>query len=105
MARIKKGDEIVVIAGKDKGRRGEVLRVIDDQKVVVTNVNIAKKHQKANPNMNIAGGIIEREMPFDISNVMLYNPITKKGDRIGFKTLEDGRKVRVFKSNKEVIDV
>jgi len=105
MAKIKKGDEVIVIAGKDKGRRGEVLRVTDDGKVVVTNINIAKKHQKPNPNMNIPGGIIEREMPLDASNVMLYNPITKKGDRVGFKTLEDGRKVRVFKSNKEVVDV
>lgn len=105
MAKIKKGDEVIVIAGKDKGRRGEVLRVTDDGKVVVTNINIAKKHQKPNPNMNIPGGIIEREMPLEASNVMLYNPITKKGDRVGFKTLEDGRKVRVFKSNKEVVDV
>ncbi len=105
MAKIKKGDEVIVVAGKDKGRRGEVLRTIDDGRVVVANVNIVKKHQKPNPNMGIAGGIIEREMPLDASNVMLYNPITKKGDRVGFKTLDDGRKVRVFKSNQEVVDV
>lgn len=105
MAKIKKGDEVIVTAGKDKGRRGEVLRVIDDGRVVVANVNIVKKHQKPNPNMGVSGGIIEREMPLDASNVMLYNPITKKGDRVGYKTLDDGRKVRVFKSNQEVVDV
>ncbi|NNF52429.1 MAG: 50S ribosomal protein L24 [Gammaproteobacteria bacterium] len=105
MAKIKKGDEVIVIAGKDKGRRGEVLRVRDDGRVVVANVNVAKKHQKPNPNMGVAGGIIEREMPLEASNVMLYNPITKKGDRVGYKTLDDGRKVRVFKSNQEVVDV
>jgi len=105
MAKIKKGDEIIVVAGKDKGRRGEVLRVRDDGRVVVANVNVVKKHQKPNPNMGVAGGIIEREMPLEASNVMLYNPVTKKGDRVGFKTLDDGRKVRVFKSNQEVVDV
>lgn len=105
MAKIKKGDEVVIVAGKDKGRRGEVLRVRDDGRVVVANVNVVKKHQKPNPNMGVAGGIIEREMPLEASNVMLYNPITKKGDRVGFKTLDDGRKVRVFKSNQEVVDV
>ncbi len=105
MAKIKKGDEVIVVTGKDKGRRGEVLRVRDDGRVVVANVNIVKKHQKPNPNMGVAGGIIEREMPLEASNVMLYNPITKKGDRVGYKTLDDGRKVRVFKSNQEVVDV
>ena len=105
MAKIKKGDEVIVMTGKDKGRRGEVLRVRDDGRVVVANVNIVKKHQKPNPNMGVAGGIIEREMALEASNVMLYNPITKKGDRVGFKTLDDGRKVRVFKSNQEVVDV
>lgn len=105
MAKIKRGDEIIVKAGKDKGRRGEVLKVLDDGRVLIANINIAKKHQKPNPNMGVAGGIIEREMPLDISNVMLYNPVTKKGDRVGYKTLDDGRKVRVFKSNQEVVDV
>jgi len=105
MAKIKKGDEVIVVTGKDKGRRGEVLRVRDDGRVVVANVNVVKKHQKPNPNMGVAGGIIEREMALEASNVMLYNPITKKGDRVGFKTLDDGRKVRVFKSNQEVVDV
>ena len=105
MAKIKKGDEVIVVAGKDKGRRGEVLRVRDDGRVVVANVNVVKKHQKPNPNMGVGGGIIEREMPLEASNVMLYNPITKKGDRVGYKTLDDGRKVRVFKSNQEVVDV
>ncbi len=105
MAKIRKGDEVIVTAGKDKGRRGEVLRLYDDGRVLVANINVAKKHQKPNPNMGVAGGIIEREMPLDSSNVMLYNPVTKKGDRVGFKTLDDGRKVRVFKSNQEVVDV
>jgi large subunit ribosomal protein L24 len=105
MQRIKKGDEIIVIAGKDKGRRGTILRVDDNKRVVVEGVNVAKKHQKANPNAGVAGGIVDIEMPLDRSNVALYNPITKKADRIGIKTLEDGRKVRFFKSNNEVVDV
>jgi large subunit ribosomal protein L24 len=104
MRRIRKGDEVIVIAGKDKDRRGAVLRVYDDGRVLVENVNIAKKHQKGNPNAQQAGGIIEKEMPLDISNVMPFNPVTEKGDRIGFKTLEDGRKVRFFRSNNEVLD-
>jgi large subunit ribosomal protein L24 len=105
MQRIKKGDEIIVIAGKDKGRRGTILRVDDNKRVVVEGVNVAKKHQKANPNAGVAGGIVDIEMPLDRSNVALYNPITKKADRIGIKTLGDGRKVRFFKSNNEVVDV
>jgi len=106
MRKIRKGDEVVVMVGKDNGKRGNVLRVLPDvDKLVVENVNIVKKHTKPNPQAGIAGGIIEKEMPVDVSNVMLYNPHTKKGDRVGFKTLEDGRKVRVFKSNKEVVDV
>jgi len=103
-ARIKKGDEVVVIAGKDKGRRGSVLRVYDDGRLLVENVNVAKKHQRPNPNAGQPGGIISREMPVDVSNVMLFNPQTEKGDRIGFRRLEDGRKVRFFKSNNEVLD-
>ncbi len=105
MNRIKKGDEIIVIAGKDKGRRGTVLRVLENGKVLVENVNVVKKHQKPNPNAGIQGGIVEKEMPLHASNVMLFNPITNKGDRVGIKTLEDGRRVRFFKSNNEVIDI
>ena len=105
MNRIKKGDEIIVIAGKDKGRRGTVLRVYEDDKLLVENVNVVKKHQKPNPNAGIQGGIIEKEMPLHASNVMLFNPITNKGDRVGIKTLEDGRRVRFFKSNNEVVDI
>jgi large subunit ribosomal protein L24 len=104
MQRLRKGDEVIVITGKDKGRRGTVLHVDDDGRVLVESINIAKKHQKPNPNLGIQGGIVEKEMPLDPSNVMLFNPQTGKGDRIGFKTLEDGRKVRFFKSNKEVVD-
>jgi large subunit ribosomal protein L24 len=105
MNRIKKGDEIIVIAGKDKGRRGTVLRVLENGKMLVENVNVVRKHQKPNPNAGIQGGIIEKEMPLHPSNVMLFNPITNKGDRVGIKTLEDGRRVRFFKSNNEVVDI
>jgi len=105
MQKIKKGDEIVVITGRDKGRRGTVLNVLDNGRVLVEGVNIAKKHQKPNPNAGVQGGIIEMEMPLVQSNVMLFNPITEKGDRVGIKRLEDGRKVRFYKSNKEVVDV
>jgi len=105
MNKIRKGDEVVVIAGKDKGRRGAVLKVLEEDRILVENVNVAKKHQRPNPNANVAGGIVEKEMPIHISNVMLYNPVTKKGDRVGLRKLEDGRKVRFFKSNNEVVDV
>lgn len=105
MNRIKKGDDVIVIAGKDKGRQGTVLRVVDEDRLVVENVNVAKKHQRPDPNSGQAGGVIDKEMPIQISNVMVYNPVTKKGDRIGFKRLEDGRKVRIFKSTQEVVDV
>jgi large subunit ribosomal protein L24 len=101
---IRKGDEVIVIAGKDKGRRGTVTRVEGDR-VLVENVNVVKKHQKPNPAKNQPGGIIEKETPLHISNVMLFNPITKKGDRVGIKQLEDGRRVRIFRSSKEVVDV
>ena len=104
IARIRKGDEVIVVAGRDKGRRGAVLRVIDDERVLVENVNVVKKHQKPNPNAGIQGGIIEKEMPLHVSNIMLFNPATGKGDRVGVKQLEDGRRVRFFKSNKEVLD-
>lgn len=104
MARIKKGDEVIVISGKDKGRRGTVLRVYDDDRVLVENVNVVKKHQRGNPQAGQQGGIINKEIPVDISNVMVFNPQTDKGDRVGFRRLEDGKKVRYFKSNNEVLD-
>ena len=103
MSKIRKGDEVVVIAGRDKGRRGTVIKVLEDH-VVVENLNTVKKHQKPNPQKQIQGGIIQKEAPLQISNVMLWNPAAKKGDRVGFRTLGDGRKVRFFKSNKEVVD-
>jgi large subunit ribosomal protein L24 len=105
MNRIKKGDEVVVIAGKDKGRRGTVIGVMGMEKLLVEGVNIARKHVRANPNKGEQGGIIEKAMPLDSSNVMLWNPVTKKGDRVGVKTLESGKRVRFFKSNGEVVDV
>ena len=105
MKKLKKGDSIIVVSGKDKGKKGEILRVIEPDKLIISNVNLAKKHVKPNPNKNESGGIIEKEMPIHISNVMMFNPISKKGDRVGFKNLEDGKKVRVYKSNKEVIDI
>ncbi len=105
MKRIKKGDEVIVITGRDKGRRGSVISVLEDDLVLVENINVVKKHQKPNPNAGVPGGIIEKEMPIEVSNVMLFNPATGKGDRVGIKTLEDGRKVRFFKSNNEVVDV
>jgi len=105
MRKIRKGDEVVVIAGRDKGKRGNVLKVLDDDRLIVENINIVKRHTKANPAAGIAGGIIEKEAPIHVSNVMLYNPQTQKGDRVGFRFLEDGRKVRYFKSTGEVVDV
>ncbi|MCA1805843.1 MAG: 50S ribosomal protein L24 [Xanthomonadaceae bacterium] len=105
MQKIKKGDDVIVITGKDSGKRGTVLKVVSElDRVVVENVNVVKKHQKANPNAGVAGGIIEKEMSIHVSNVMLYNPQTKEGDRIGVRTLEDGKKVRFFKSTNEVVD-
>lgn len=104
MKRIRKGDQVVVISGKDKGRQGTVLKMTTDDRVIVEAVNMVKKHTKANPMKGVDGGIIEKEMPLDISNIMLFNPMTNKGDRVGFKVLEDGRKVRYFKSNGEVVD-
>jgi large subunit ribosomal protein L24 len=104
MKKIRKGDTVIVIAGRDKGRRGAVLEVLADDRVRVEGLHMAKKHQKPNPNVGQQGGIIEREAPLHVSNVMVYNPATQKGDRVGFKALADGRKVRVFKSNKEMVD-
>ncbi|RMF98331.1 MAG: 50S ribosomal protein L24 [Gammaproteobacteria bacterium] len=105
MRRIRKGDEVIVISGRDKGRRGTVLAVHENDRVLVENINVVKKHQKPNPNAGIQGGIVEKEMPIHVSNVMLFNPATGKGDRVGFRRLEDGRKVRYFKSNNEVVDI
>ena len=104
MLRIKKGDEVVVISGRDKGKRGTVLRRVDAEHVVVEGVNRAKKHQRPNPMKNIIGGIVDKDMPIHVSNIALFNPATQKADRIGFKALDDGRKVRVFKSNGEQVD-
>ena len=104
MRRIRKGDEVVVIAGKDKGRRGNVIRVYDNDRVLVENVNVAKKHQRPNPNAGVPGGIIEKEAPIHLSNVMLWNPSSQKGDRVGVRNLADGKRVRFFKSNDEVVD-
>lgn len=105
MRRVRKGDDVIVIAGKDKGRRGNVLRVSADDRVIVEGVNMVKRHTKPNPNKGVPGGIIEKEASLHISNVMLYNTEAGKGNRIGFRTLDDGRKVRYFKSNNEVVDV
>jgi large subunit ribosomal protein L24 len=105
MQRIKKGDDVVVIAGKDKGKRGNVLSVMPDGRLVVSDVNMVKRHTKPNPNRGVPGGIIEKEMPIHPSNIMLFNPQTSKGDRVGFRILEDGRKVRYFKSTDEVVDI
>jgi len=105
MNRIRKGDEVIVIAGKDKGKQGSVLNIMPNGRLIVSDVNMAKRHTKPNPNRGQPGGIIEKEMPIDPSNIMLFNPQTEKGDRIGFKTLEDGRKVRYFKSTDEVVDI
>ena len=105
MNKIRKGDEVVVITGKDKGRRGTVLRVFDDERVLIEGINIAKKHQKPNPNMGIQGGIIDREMPLDISNVLVFDPKSKKGDRIGIRINDDGRKERIFRSSGETVDI
>jgi len=110
MSKIRKGDQVVITTGKDKGKRGSVLRVYETGKVLVEGVNRVKKHQRPNPVKGQTGGIIEKEMPLHISNVMLVNPATGKGDRVGFKFLEAQagnapRKVRFFKSNGEVVDV
>ena len=104
MQRIKKGDEVIVLAGRDKGKRGTVLRRVDAAHVVVEGVNRVKKHQRPNPMKGEQGGIIDKDMPIHVSNVALFNPATKKGDRAGVKVLEGGKKVRVFKDNGEQVD-
>lgn len=105
MRKLKQGDEVIVIAGRDKGRRGSVSQVQADGRLIVDNVNMVKKHQKPNPQQGIGGGIIDKEAPIEASNVMIYNPTRGAGDRVGIKTLTDGRRVRYFKSDGEVIDV
>jgi large subunit ribosomal protein L24 len=105
MRKIRKGDDVLVTTGKDRGKRGTVLRIVDDEHVVVEGANKVKKHQRPNPMKGITGGISDKEMPVHISNVALYNPTTKKADRVGVRTLQDGRRVRFFKSNGEVVDV
>jgi large subunit ribosomal protein L24 len=104
MNKIRKGDLVILNTGKDKGKQGAVLSILDSGHVVVEGLNLVKKHAKANPMKGVAGGIIAKEMPLDISNVALFNSATQKGDRVGFKTLDDGRKIRVFKSNGEAVD-
>ena len=104
MRKIKKGDNVVVIAGRDKGKRGDVARIVDDTHVVVNGINAMKKHAKPNPLKNQPGGIITKEMPIHVSNIAIWNPVTQKADRIGFRTLEDGRKLRFYKSNGEQIN-
>ncbi|GAB2181352.1 50S ribosomal protein L24 [Denitratisoma sp. agr-D3] len=104
MAKIRKGDNVVVLTGKDKGKRGAVVRRVDDEHVVVEGVNRVKKHSRPNPMKGLPGGIVEKEMPIHVSNIGLFNPATQKADRVGYKQLDDGRKVRVFKSNGEVVD-
>jgi large subunit ribosomal protein L24 len=103
MLKIKSEDEVIILAGKDKGKRGKVRKVLDDSKVLVSGINMVKKHTKANPQAGIAGGILENESPIQISNVAIFNPSTNKADRVGFKTSGE-RKVRIFKSSGEEID-
>ena len=105
MKKIRKGDQVVVTTGKDKGKRGSVLKVLATDQVIVEGVNVVKRHTKPNPQLGTPGGIVQQEAPLHISNVAIFNPITSKPDRVGIRTLEDGRKVRFFKSNKEVVDV
>ena len=104
MRKIRKGDDVIVTTGKDKGKRGAVLRVVDAEHVVVEGANVVKKHQRPNPRKGQTGGIVEKEMPLHVSNVAIFNPATKQGDRVGIKVLDDGRRVRVYKSNGEMID-
>ena len=104
MLKIKRDDEVIVIAGKDKGKRGKVLKVLEKNRLLVAGVQMIKKHQKPNPQAGVAGGIIEKEAPIQVSNVALFNSATNKGDRVGFKVLEDNKKIRIFKSSGEAVD-
>jgi large subunit ribosomal protein L24 len=105
MRKIKKGDDVVVVTGRDRSKRGTVLNIVDESHLLVEGINRVKKHQRPNPAKGETGGIIDKEMPIHVSNVALFNPVTKKADRIGIRQLEDGRRVRYFKSNGEVVDV
>ena len=105
MKKIRKGDQVVVTTGREKGKRGTVLRVVDPEYILVEGANRVKKHQRPNPMKNTTGGIVDKEMPLHVSNVAIFNPTSKKADRVGTKVLDDGRRVRIFKSNGEVIDV
>ncbi len=105
MNKIRKGDEVIVRTGKDKGRRGTVLNVLTDGRVLVEGINVAKKHVKPNPNVGEPGGIVDREMPLDASNVLVFNPKTKQGERVGFEVKDDGKKVRVFRQSGDVVDI
>jgi len=105
MQKIRKGDDVIVIAGRDKGKRGTVSQRVDERQLLVDGINTVKKHMRPNPMKGVTGGIVEKSMPIDQSNVMLFNPGTGKGDRVGFKLLDDGKKVRVFKSNGEQVKV
>jgi large subunit ribosomal protein L24 len=105
MKRIRKGDEVIVIAGRSKGQRGHVMNVVDEERVLVENVNMVKRHTRPDPGRNIPGGIVEKEAPINVSNVALFNPVTQKADRVGYKMLEDGRKVRIFRSTGEAVDI
>jgi large subunit ribosomal protein L24 len=104
MEKIRKGDDVIVTAGRDKGKRGTVLRRLDAEHLIVEGINKVKKHQRPNPMKGVQGGITDKEMPIHVSNVALFNPQTKKADRVGFKAMPDGRRVRVFKSNGEMVD-
>ena len=105
MNKIRKGDEVIVITGKDRGRRGTVLQVFDDARVLVEGINIARKHQKGNPNEGVEGGIVDKAMPIDVSNVQVFNPKAKKGDRIGIRAGKDGAKERFFKATGDAVDI
>jgi len=102
--RLRKGDEIIVIAGRDKGKRGRVLRLVGEDRALVDGINVVQRHTRPNPQRGVTGGILKKETPIHVSNVALYNPVTKKAGRIGYKTLEDGRKVRFFRETGEVLD-
>ncbi|CAA0111992.1 MULTISPECIES: 50S ribosomal protein L24 [Zhongshania] len=104
MRKIKREDEIIVLTGKDKGKRGVVQKVMDNNKLLVSGINMIKKHQRPNPQLGVAGGIVEKEAPIQVSNVAIYNPASKKADRVGFKVAEDGSKTRIFKSSGEAVD-
>ena len=105
MNKIRKGDEVIVRTGKDKGRRGTVLQIFDDERILVEGVNLAKKHTKPNPNIGEQGGIVDKAMPLDISNVLVFNPKSKKGDRVGIRVNDDGSKERIFRGTGDVVDI